>query len=78
MELEAKIADLSFSARVHFLCNFCYQIVFIFLRNSILKIESCELNMQTRDHGTGLVGFRPIDRILTLPPRSGARMNGKR
>ena len=46
-ELDAKIADLSFSARVVFLCKFLSSETFYFSRNLILKISACELNKQT-------------------------------
>ena len=77
MELEAKIADLSFSARVHFLCKFVFSDFFYFSRNRGRKIKTCELNNQNGDHDAGLVGFRSIGSIRSRPMRSGARINGK-
>ena len=46
MELEAKIADLSVSAKVHFFLKFLSKNIFNFLRNLILKILMFGLNKQ--------------------------------
>ena len=45
MELEAKIADLGFSARVHFFLQFFSSNFFSRPRNFILKIELCESDL---------------------------------
>ena len=57
MELEAKIADLSFSARVYFLCKILFSVIFYFSRNRGRKIKTCELNNQNGGHDAGKVGF---------------------
>ena len=46
LEDEAKIADLSFSAKVKFLCKFSKIRKNYVFQKSILKIEACELNLR--------------------------------
>ena len=53
MELEAKIADLGFSARLYFLRKFLFSDFFYFSRNRDQKIKLFELNMQNGGRDAG-------------------------
>ena len=77
MELEAKIADLSFSARVDFLNKIFFSDFLYFSRNHGRKFKTCELNNQNGGHDAGKVEFWPIGSIRSRPMRSGAKINGK-
>ena len=58
MELEAKIADLAFSAKVYFLCKIFFPDFFYFSRNRDRKIKSFELNKQKWETSFELLFFQ--------------------